>query len=77
MDVLLTSINKGPEFSFISLDILINKKLLERIHNDGRVFISSTTLDDQFWMRIAVLSFRTRKWHLDVILEILEEGLED
>lgn len=54
----------------------INKKLLERIHNDGRVFISSTTLDGQFWMRIAVLSFRTRKWHLDVILEILEEGLE-
>lgn len=55
----------------------INKKLLERIHNDGRVFISSTTLDGQFWMRIAVLSFRTRKWHLDVILELLEEGLDE
>jgi len=54
----------------------INKKLLERVHKDGRVFISSTTLDGQFWMRIAVLSFRTRKWHLDVILELLAEETE-
>lgn len=55
----------------------VNKKLLQKIHNDGRVFISSTTLEGQFWMRIAVLSFRTRKWHLDVILELLEEGLAE
>jgi glutamate/tyrosine decarboxylase-like PLP-dependent enzyme len=55
----------------------INKKLLQKIHNDGRVFISSTTLDGQFWMRIAVLSFRTRKWHLDVILDLLEEGVAE
>ncbi len=55
----------------------INKKLLSIIHNDGRVFISSTTLDGEFWMRIAVLSFRTHKYHLDIILELLEEGIRD
>ncbi|MFA7327238.1 MAG: pyridoxal-dependent decarboxylase [Candidatus Kapaibacterium sp.] len=53
----------------------LNKKLLNIIHNDGRVFISSTTLDGEFWMRIAVLSFRTHKYHLDIILELLEEGM--
>ncbi|MCB0702189.1 MAG: aminotransferase class V-fold PLP-dependent enzyme [Candidatus Kapaibacterium sp.] len=55
----------------------LNKKLLSIIHNDGRVFISSTTLDGDFWMRIAVLSFRTHKYHLDIILELLEEGIGD
>lgn len=54
----------------------LNKKLLSIIHNDGRVFISSTTLGGEFWMRIAVLSFRTHKYHLDIILELLREGLE-
>jgi glutamate/tyrosine decarboxylase-like PLP-dependent enzyme len=54
----------------------LNKKLLSVIHNDGRVFISSTTLEGEFWMRIAVLSFRTHKYHLDIILELLKEGLE-
>lgn len=53
-----------------------NKYLLKKIHDDGRVFISSTTLNGEFWMRIAVLSFRTHKFHLDIILEILEEGLD-
>lgn len=55
----------------------LNKKLLSIIHNDGRVFISSTTLDGDFWMRIAVLSFRTHKYHLDIILELLEEGISE
>lgn len=52
-----------------------NKYLLKKIHDDGRVFISSTSLKGDFWMRIAVLSFRTHKYHLDIILEILEDGL--
>lgn len=53
-----------------------NKKLLSNIHNDGRVFISSTTLDGLFYMRIAVLSFRTHKYHLDILLEQLRQGVE-
>lgn len=52
-----------------------NKKLLSNIHNDGRVFISSTTLEGKFYMRIAVLSFRTHKFHLDILLQQLKEGI--
>lgn len=54
-----------------------NKLLLKKIHDDGRVFISSTMLGGEFWMRIAVLSFRTHKYHIDLILELLEEGIVD
>lgn len=54
-----------------------NKLLLKKIHDDGRVFISSTMLGGEFWMRIAVLSFRTHKYHLDIILELMEEGISE
>lgn len=56
---------------------LFNHKLLESIHKDGRVFISSTTIEDKFFMRIAVLSFRTHKYHLDIILDLLEQGIRE
>ena len=46
----------------------LNKKTLSNIHNDGRVFISSTTIEGKFYMRIAILSFRTRKYHIDMLL---------
>lgn len=52
-----------------------NKKLVEYIHKDGRVFISSTTINGDFWIRIAILSFRTRLWTIDLYLEILKEGI--
>ena len=54
-----------------------NRLLLKKVHEDGRVFISSTTLAGEFWMRIAVLSFRTHKYHLDIILELMKEGIEE
>ena len=54
-----------------------NQRLLERIRDDGRLFISSTTIDGQFWFRLAVLSFRTRLWHIDLLLELLEKGVRE
>ena len=54
-----------------------NKKLVERIRLDGRVFLTSTTLDGVYWIRVAVLSFRTHLNHMDIILEILKEGIKD
>ena len=52
-----------------------NKKLIEIIKTDGRVFVSSTKLDGVFWLRLAVLSFRTHKYHMDVTLELLAKGI--
>ena len=53
----------------------LNKELVEIVKTDGRVFISSTKLDGVFWLRMAVLSFRTHKYHMDVTLELLEKGI--
>ncbi|NIM62263.1 MAG: amino acid decarboxylase, partial [Acidobacteria bacterium] len=49
-----------------------NKKLLEAILDDGRVFLSSTTIDGVFWIRVAVLCFRTHRDRIDAVLEVLE-----
>jgi len=48
-----------------------NKKLVEAIHRDGRVFLSSTVLDGRFTLRLAVVSFRVHLETIDLALEIL------
>jgi glutamate/tyrosine decarboxylase-like PLP-dependent enzyme len=55
----------------------LNKKLVEIVKKDGQVFISSTKLNGIFWLRMAVLSFRTHKHHMDITLELLESGIKD
>ena len=50
-----------------------NRRLVQEIHNDGRVFISSTILDGKFTLRLAVLAFRTHLQTIDLALEILKE----
>lgn len=54
-----------------------NKKLVEFIQKDGRCFVSSTTIDGEFWLRLAVLVFRSHLEHIDLFLEILKEGIEE
>jgi aromatic-L-amino-acid decarboxylase len=53
-----------------------NKELLQLIHQDGRVFMSSTTLDSKFLIRVAVLSFRTHLATIDLALEIIGSNVE-
>lgn len=50
-----------------------NRSILKAIHQDGRVFISSTEIDGIFWLRIAILSFRTHKREIDILLELLRK----
>jgi glutamate/tyrosine decarboxylase-like PLP-dependent enzyme len=49
-----------------------NKKLLEAIHADGEIFISSTMLNGNFVLRFACLSFRTHLEHVDKLLAMLQ-----
>jgi aromatic-L-amino-acid/L-tryptophan decarboxylase len=50
-----------------------NERLVKEIHEDGRVFLSSTILDGKFVLRLAVLSFRTHLKTIDLTLKILKE----
>lgn len=53
-----------------------NKKLVDEIQKDGRVFLSSTVLDGRYTLRLAVLSFRTHLDTIDRALEILRRSIE-
>lgn len=52
-----------------------NARLIREVQRDGRVFLSSTTIDGVFWLRLAVLCFRTHRRHVDLALEILREKI--
>ncbi len=55
---------------------LYNKKIIDEIHKDGRVFLSSTMLNGNYTLRIAILSFRTHLREIDFALKILKEKIK-
>jgi len=50
-----------------------NKELIREIHQDGRIFLSSTTIGDQFVIRMCILVFRTHKREVDIALNIIRD----
>ena len=54
-----------------------NKKLVDALHEDGRVFLSSTSIEDTVYLRLAVLSFRTHLEDIELVLEILEKKINE
>jgi glutamate/tyrosine decarboxylase-like PLP-dependent enzyme len=50
-----------------------NKRILEAVVADGRVFISSTMLNGKFTLRFACLAFRTHLKTVDTLLEVLKD----
>ncbi|WP_291784684.1 aminotransferase class V-fold PLP-dependent enzyme [Cecembia sp.] len=53
-----------------------NRRLLHYIHEDGRAFFSSTILEDKFVIRMAILSFRTKKETIGQAMEMILTCLE-
>jgi aromatic-L-amino-acid decarboxylase len=45
-----------------------NRRLLQRLQEEGRVFLSGTRIDGADWLRCAILSFRTHLEHVDETL---------
>lgn len=52
-----------------------NKRLMDEIHKDGRVFLSSTVINDNFVIRMALLSFRTKKETINKAIEMIKRCL--
>jgi glutamate/tyrosine decarboxylase-like PLP-dependent enzyme len=50
-----------------------NRRLLEAILEDGRIFVSSTRVDGNLVLRLAVVSFRTHLDDIEETLEVLEQ----
>ncbi|WP_436515733.1 pyridoxal phosphate-dependent decarboxylase family protein [Ekhidna sp. To15] len=55
----------------------LNEKLIKAIQDDGRIFLSSTTIHGIFWIRIAVVVFRTHKSKVDLLLKIVKEKVKE
>ncbi len=55
----------------ISTQNRMNEQLMERIHQDGSVFLSSTSLDGMFVIRMAILAFRTKQRTIDKAMEMI------
>jgi len=49
-----------------------NRRLLDAVYKDGKVFISSTLIDGEFVLRLAVLHFRSHLSSVDYLLEFLQ-----
>ncbi len=54
-----------------------NRKLLEFIHKDGSSFLSSTLIKEQFVIRIAILSFRTKLKEVDKAIKLISNCLDN
>ena len=52
-----------------------NQELTKMLQADGRVFLSSTSINGSFYIRLAVLSFRTHKNTIDKCLNMLRENV--
>jgi len=52
-----------------------NEALIQYIQDDGRVYLSSTRIGDTYWIRMAVLSFRTHRREIDLCLDVLQAGV--
>ena len=52
-----------------------NAKIVEAVRIDGRVYLSSTTINGVFWIRLAVLSFRSHLKTIDLCLEVLKNSV--
>lgn len=52
---------------------VFNERLVSEIHEDGRVFVTSTTIDGIFVLRAAILTYRTHLTEVDLLLQILRE----
>ncbi|MEO8712441.1 MAG: aminotransferase class V-fold PLP-dependent enzyme [Parafilimonas sp.] len=53
-----------------------NKQLMDEIHTDGDVFLSSSIINDQFVIRVAILSFRTKMATVDKAIEMIKRCLK-
>lgn len=53
-----------------------NKSLMQHIHQNGSVFLSSTVVKEKFVIRIAILSFRTKLATIDKAIAMIKSSLE-
>ena len=54
-----------------------NQQLVQRVHQDGRIFVSSTMLNGNFVLRLAVGAYRSHLADIEQTLDVLTEKAEE
>jgi glutamate/tyrosine decarboxylase-like PLP-dependent enzyme len=54
-----------------------NQKLIQAIQHDGRIFLSSTKINGEVFLRMAILGFRTHLETIELALEILRQKAKE
>jgi glutamate/tyrosine decarboxylase-like PLP-dependent enzyme len=54
----------------------LGERLLQHLQQEGRVMLSGTRIDGRYYLRCAILSFRTHVEHVDEVIEALRRGAE-
>jgi aromatic-L-amino-acid decarboxylase len=49
----------------------LNKALVEEIQLGGQAFLSSTVMNDRFWLRACIINFRTQREDIDALVELV------
>ncbi|HYI42028.1 MAG TPA: pyridoxal-dependent decarboxylase, partial [Sphingomicrobium sp.] len=52
-----------------------NQRLISHVQQEGRVMLSGTRIDGRFYLRCAILSFRTHLEHVDEAVDTLVRGV--
>jgi aromatic-L-amino-acid decarboxylase len=52
----------------------LNKVLLEKLQLGGKIFLSSTVIDSQFWLRACIVNPRTSEEDIDQIPAAVEDA---
>jgi glutamate/tyrosine decarboxylase-like PLP-dependent enzyme len=53
-----------------------NEKLVREIQKDGRIFLTSTRINNTFFIRLAVLNFRVHLNTIELALEIIKNKIK-
>ncbi len=53
-----------------------NRRIVDWLRDDGRIFLSSTMIDGRYTLRMAILSFRTHRRTVDTALRVLLEAVD-
>ena len=53
-----------------------NERLIQHVQQEGRVMLSGTRIDGTFYLRSAILCFRTHLEHVDDAIDALVRGAE-
>ena len=54
---------------------MLNKKLLEEINKTGKLFLSGTTLNGRYVIRIAISGIRTKAEHINNAKQLIDQKL--